>query len=97
MAEDNEKVLEAGENEASGSNRFLMFLFLGLTLVFVGMIVIFAATAFSGGVASFGGFIFIGPFPIVIGVGPDWNLLVIIGLAIAALSIGVFVIMRRRI
>jgi len=97
MAEDNEKVSEGSEIDASVSSRFRIILFFGFTLVVLGLIVILMATAFNGSATSFSGFIFIGPFPILIGLGPDWNWLVAIGVAIAALSIGLFVIMQRRI
>ena len=73
-----------------------MFLFVGLTLVVVGMIVILLATVPSGDSAGFGGVIFIGPFPIVFGLGSDWNWLVTIGVALAVLSIAMFVIMFRK-
>ncbi len=90
MAEDN-------DNGASVPRRFMMFLFLGFILVIAGMIVILVAATFGGGEASFSGVIFVGPFPIVIGAGPDWPWLAIIGIAIATLSIVIFFITRRRI
>jgi uncharacterized membrane protein len=66
-------------------------------LVIVGITVVLVATVLSGGSASFGGVIFIGPFPIVIGAGPDAVWLVSIGIVLAVLSLIVFMIMRRRI
>ena len=50
----------------------------------------------SGDSASFGGVIFIGPFPIVFGAGPDAVWLVAIAITIAVVSIVVFLTMRRR-
>ena len=73
-----------------------MFLFVGLTLVVVGMIVILLATVPSGDSAGFGGVIFIGPFPIVFGFGSNWNWLVTVGVALAVLSIAMFVILCRK-
>jgi uncharacterized membrane protein len=65
-------------------------------LVIVGIVVVLIATVLSGGSASFAGVIFIGPFPIVIGAGPDAVWLVSIGIVLAVLSVIVFIIMRRR-
>lgn len=94
MAEDQERM---EENGVLVSNRFLVFLFLGFALVVAGIIVLFLATWAGEGSASFSGFIFIGPFPIVFGVGPDWIWLVAVGIAISALSIIVFAVMRKRV
>jgi len=80
------------------SNRFFLFLILGFVLVFVGIIVILvAAVLYGGGSASFGGVIFIGPFPIVIGAGPEVTLMVLFGIILAILSVIMFLVMSRRI
>jgi uncharacterized membrane protein len=75
-----------------------MFLILGFVLVFVGIIVVLvAAVLYGGGSANFGGIIFIGPFPIVIGAGPDATLMVLFGIILAVLSVIMFIVMSRRI
>ena len=92
---------ESGEAEAEGvtvSSRLFLFIILGFVIVFVGVILIVVAAALSGGgSASVGAVIFIGPFPIVIGAGPDVNLLIVIGVVLAVLSVVVFAVMRRRV
>ena len=91
---------EKSENDDEGvmvSNRFFMLLILGFAFVIVGIIIILATAVFNSGSTSFGGVIFIGPFPIVFGAGPDTAWLITIGIVLAILSIIVFVIMRRRI
>jgi uncharacterized membrane protein len=45
---------------------------------------------------SGGAVIFIGPFPIVIGAGPDATLLVLVGIVLAVLSVVVFFVLRRK-
>jgi uncharacterized membrane protein len=56
------------------------------------------ATLLSGnGLSGFGGVIFIGPFPIVFGYGPDAALLIAISLVLAVLSLVVFWVMSRRV
>jgi uncharacterized membrane protein len=73
-------------------------LVLGFVLVFIGIIVIFiAAVLFGGGSASAGAVIFIGPFPIVIGAGPDVTLIVLFSIILAVLSVVVFLVMNRRL
>ena len=80
------------------SHRFFLFSILGFILVFAGVIIVLVAAALSGGgSASFGGVIFIGPFPIVIGAGPEASLMVLFGIILAVLSVIVFLVMRGRI
>ena len=75
-----------------------MFLILGFVLVFVGIIVILIATVlYGGGSVNLGAVIFIGPFPIVIGAGPETALMVLFGIILAVLSVIVFLVMSRRI
>ena len=83
--------------ETGGSARFFLLLTAGFVLVFVGIAVILVAAVLSGGgSASSGAVIFIGPFPIVIGAGPDATWLVLFGIIIAVLSIVMFLVMNRK-
>jgi len=69
---------------------------LGFVLVFVGIIVVLVAAVLpGGGSASFGGVIFIGPFPIVVGAGPETTLMVLFGIILAVLSVIMFLVMSR--
>ena len=88
---------ENDEARITGSNRFFMLLILGFVFLTVGVIIVLVTAVFNSGSTSFGGVIFIGPFPIVFGAGPDAAWLITIGIVLAVLSIIVFVIMRRRI
>jgi uncharacterized membrane protein len=93
-----EKSQETAEEGITVSSRLFLFLILGFFLVVVGIIVILIATVlYSGGSASAGAVIFIGPFPIVIGAGPDVTWIVLFSIIIAVLSIVVFLVMNRRI
>ncbi len=83
----------SGAKESSQSKLFLLFV-LGVFMIFVGIVIVVAAMIY-GGQSSFGGVIFIGPFPIVIGAGPNATWLVLVSLVIAALSIVVSLILRR--
>ena len=93
-------MLSAEENEEEGipvSARLFGFLILGVALVLAGTaVLVFASLLFSGS-SSVGGLIFIGPFPIVFGAGPNATLLIIIGIILAVLSVIVFLIMNRRV
>jgi uncharacterized membrane protein len=76
-------------NDESNSLRtFLILLTVGF-LVILGGIIILAIASSSGhnGSASFGAVIFIGPFPIIVGAGPDAVWMVLFGLAFTVLSI----------
>jgi uncharacterized membrane protein len=92
-------MIRSAEDEGIALSRsFFVFLILGFVLVFVGItIVLVAAVLYGGGSASFGAVIFVGPFPIVVGAGPEATLLVLFGIILAVLSIIVFLVMRRRI
>jgi uncharacterized membrane protein len=92
--EEPEETVEEGVNAHSS---FFLLLITGFVLVFVGIAVIFvAAVLYSGGSASAGAVIFIGPFPIVIGAGPDVTWIVLFSIIITVLSIVVFLVMNRR-
>ncbi len=73
-----------------------MFLFIGLGVVIIGIIIIAVASVLGGGSGSVGGVIFIGPFPIVFGAGPDAVWLIIVSIIVAVLMFVLFFLMRRR-
>ena len=87
---------EAGYKGFSLSGRLFSFLLLGIALVFVGVAVLVVSAVVLGGSGSVCGVIFIGPIPIVFGAGPESTWLILISLIVAALSIAVFVLSRRR-
>lgn len=88
------------QNEDAGievSSRLFGFLILGVALIFIGITVLVVASSVLGGSGSVEVVIFIGPFPIVFGKGPDAIWLILIGIIIAVLSIVLFLIMNRRL
>jgi uncharacterized membrane protein len=93
---DEESGKKVEEGATTGGWLFLL-LISGFVLVFVGVAAILvAAVLCSGGSASAGAVIFIGPFPIVIGAGPDATLIILFSIAIAVLSVVVFFVMNRK-
>jgi uncharacterized membrane protein len=62
----------------------------GFLLLFVGLF-IFAVSSGSPS-SSFGAVVFIGPFPIVFGTGPDSGSLILIGVLIAVAMLAVFLL-----
>ena len=91
---------ESGETVEEGvnaNNKVFLLLITGFVLVFVGIVVVLIATVlFSGGSASAGAVVFIGPFPIVIGAGPDVTWIVLFSIILAVLSIVMFLVLNRR-
>jgi uncharacterized membrane protein len=88
---------EISEEGRVVSSRLFLFLILGFVLVFVGVVIIFISTVFyAGSSANVGAVIFIGPFPIVIGAGPDVTWIILFSVILAVLSIVVFLVMNRR-
>jgi uncharacterized membrane protein len=62
----------------------------------IGIIILAVGAALGNGSASVGGVIFIGPFPIVFGAGPDAAWLIVISMVLAVVSVILFVLFRRR-
>jgi uncharacterized membrane protein len=87
----------SGDEGVAVSSRLFLLLISGFVLVFVGIAVIVVASAlYSGGSVSGGVVIFIGPFPIVVGAGPDVSLIILVSVILAVLSVVVFLVMNRR-
>jgi LPXTG-motif cell wall-anchored protein len=85
------------EQTSTGFGRWGWVFAAGFGIIMVGMLLIGASSALSGsGSTSTGIVIFIGPFPIVFGSGPDAAWLILIGLIIAAISAVLFVVRRRK-
>jgi uncharacterized membrane protein len=78
-------------------NKWLLRLYVtGFIIVFVGVLILVSASMLQGISTSSGVVIFVGPFPIAFGVGPDAPLLILISLILTALSIILFFILRRK-
>ena len=89
----------AEENEAEDievSSRFFNLIILGIALIFVGIVVVVVASVVLGS-GSFGAVIFIGPFPIVFGSGPNATWLILIGIILSVVSVIIFVVINRRL
>jgi uncharacterized membrane protein len=66
---------------------------LGMLIIFSGfLVVIVGAVLEVGGSTSSGGFILIGPIPIVFGSGPNSSMLASVALAISAAMIAVYLV-----
>jgi uncharacterized membrane protein len=88
---------EEAEDESVGiSSRLLVFLLLGITLVFVGIAVLVVASLVLGGSGSVGGVILIGPIPIVFGAGPDAGWLIAISAILTVVSVVLFLVFNKR-
>jgi uncharacterized membrane protein len=93
-----EKIVQKEDDKTRSSQRFLLLFLVGFVIVFVGIIILMITALFYGDSAiNFGGVIFIGPFPIVIGVGPDAILMVLFAIIFAVLSIIMFLILHKEI
>ncbi len=77
------------------SSRLLMVLFLGFTVIIIGIILVVIASLVAGGSSSVGGVIFIGPFPIVFGAGPNAAWLIAISIVIAIVMFVLFLLRRK--
>ncbi|MEM3616399.1 MAG: DUF131 domain-containing protein [Candidatus Bathyarchaeia archaeon] len=90
---------ESGERvENEWIRRFIMLFFIGFFIILVGIIItVVAALLFGEGIGSFGGFILIGPIPIVFGAGPGATWLALFAIILGILSILLlFILWRKR-
>ena len=83
-------------NKSTGVSRVLVLFMLGFFIVLLGIVILAVATLSSGGSTSYGGVIFIGPIPIVFGVVPPAVWLILFAIVLAAVSVIVFLLTRKR-
>jgi uncharacterized membrane protein len=91
------KIVKAIDDEPSRSQKFFMLFVIGFFIIVVGIILMVIAVIFGDSSVNFGALIFIGPFPIVVGAGPEAPLMVLFAIILAVLSIVMFLILRRDI
>lgn len=91
-----EEDVEAGQQGVSLSDRFFLLLVLGFLMVVVGVIFLLVAAVLYDSSVSGSAIIFIGPFPIVIGAGPEAEWLILVGIVLAVLSVIIFFVMNRK-
>jgi len=87
---------ESDDEGITVSSRLFGFLILGIALVLIGIVVLVVVSLVLGSSGSVGVVVFIGPFPIVFGAGPNVGWLILIGIILAVLSIVFFWVMNRR-
>jgi uncharacterized membrane protein len=86
------------DDEPAMPKKIRGLLMLGFFMAFLGIMILMVATAFYGqGSTSFGAVVFIGPIPIVVGAGPQATWMVFFAIILAALSVIMYLIMRKRI
>jgi uncharacterized membrane protein len=90
-----EKLSKCTGEQSSVFQKFFLLFIIGFFLIFVGIIILMVAAVLSDGSVNFGAFIFIGPFPIVVGAGPEAPLMVLFAIILAVLSIIMFLVLRR--
>ncbi len=91
-------MLSEGEKEEgiAVSGKLWTLLLAGISLIFVGVIIVIVAVIVLGGSGSVGGVILIGPIPIIFGAGPDAFWLILIGVIVSIISVVLFLILNRR-
>ncbi|MBE0520254.1 DUF131 domain-containing protein [Candidatus Bathyarchaeota archaeon] len=89
------KLSKCTDDESSVFQKFFLLFIIGFFLIFVGIIILIVAAVLSDGSANFGAFIFIGPFPIVVGAGPEAPWMILFAIILAVLSIIIFLVLRR--
>ncbi len=91
-----EKTGNCSNNKFNTSQKILILFIMGFFITLVGIIILILATVIFGeGSTNFGALIFIGPIPIVVGVGPDITWIVLLTIILTVLSIILLLIMRK--
>ena len=87
------------ENGQNGLGKFFTLFAAGFALVFIGVVFVMVASLLGNGEgsASAGVVVFIGPFPIAFGAGPDAGWLILVGVVLAVVSVVLFAVLRRRV
>jgi uncharacterized membrane protein len=85
----------ASEQSSVLQKSFLLFI-IGFFVILVGIIILMVAAVLSGGSANSGAFIFIGPFPIVVGAGPEAPLMVLLVVILTVLSVIMFLVLTKQ-
>jgi uncharacterized membrane protein len=93
---ENEEERENHDERIDNSNKLFILLLVGFAVLITGIIIVIISSAFGNGSTSVGGVIFVGPFPIVFGVGPDAVWLIVISIIIAVSMFVLFLVIRRR-
>ena len=90
------KNVKCNIDNSSKPQKFLILFLAGFFLTLIGIVILVFTTVFYGeGSPSFGAIIFIGPFPIVIGAGPEATWMILFAIILGILSIAMFLILRR--
>lgn len=87
---------ENGNKEQSKQRWALALLVLGFVALAIGLILVALALFLQGGQSSFSGIIIIGPFPIVFGVGPGSQWLVLAAISFAVVTLIVWLVFYRK-
>jgi len=90
------KIRNYTNDKSDRPQKFLILLVMGFFIIFLGIIILMAATIIYGeDSANFGGVIFIWFIPIVFGAGPEATWMVLFAIILAVLSIVMLLILRR--
>jgi uncharacterized membrane protein len=93
-----EKLLLSTVEGSGVSHKLWVLLLMGFLIVLIGFTLLIVAAVLSGeGSVSFGGFILIGPIPIIFGAGPEAPWLVLFAIMLTVLGVVMFLIMRREV
>jgi uncharacterized membrane protein len=91
-----EGIAKRANIERDRPQNFLILFIIGFFIIFMGVMILVVAALLSGGSLNFGVLIFIGPFPIVVGAGPEATWMVLFAIILAVLSIITFLILHRK-
>lgn len=95
MSSENDHTADS-ERQFKRGNRLFILMTFGFAVAISGMVILTIAAVFSGSSSTSSGIvIFIGPFPIVFGSGPEAGWLIVISIFLVALSLVIFYFMKK--
>jgi uncharacterized membrane protein len=86
------------KRESVGSLRLFTLFLTGFFMIIAGMLLLIVSTVLYGNnPQNFGGVIFIGPIPVVVGVGSDLMWTALLAVVLSILSIVLFLVLGRKL
>jgi len=90
------EISRSADTEANGLRRISLLFFLGFFIILLGILILVVVAVLAGDSVNFGALIFIGPFPIVIGAGPEATWMILFAVILAVLTIAMFLVLRKK-
>jgi len=91
------KIVKPSDAKSDWFQNFFMLFVIGFFIILIGIIILMVASILSNESVNLGALVFIGPFPIVVGVGPEAKWVILFSIIIAVVSIVTSLLLRKEL